>query len=150
MSSLLYLAALAAGAATNAAVGMNTALDKAFAGHRLLAAFTIQGVGFAALLLVALLGGGLSARPSPGMLAHVPWWAWAGGAIQAVTIFSVFIAAGASGAVLFGALTVTGGTLMAVALDHYGLLGFAQRDASPWRLGGCALLVAGTVLVARG
>ena len=38
----------------------------------------------------------------------------------------------------------------ALALDHYGLLGFAQRDATLLRLGGCALLIAGTVMVARG
>jgi len=64
--------------------------------------------------------------------------------------FSVLVAAGASGAALFSALTVTGGTIAAVLLDHYGLLGFAQRDATPLRLAGCGLLVLGTVLVARG
>jgi uncharacterized membrane protein YdcZ (DUF606 family) len=31
-----------------------------------------------------------------------------------------------------------------------GLLGFEQRDATLSRIGGCALLIAGTVMVARG
>ena len=35
-------------------------------------------------------------------------------------------------------------------LDHLGLLGFEQRDATLSRIGGCALLIAGTVMVARG
>jgi transporter family-2 protein len=150
MNVLLYAAALLAGAATNVATGMNTTLGRAFAEHRMLAALAIQAVGVLGLLMVALVGGAFADRPSSDALGGLPWWAWAGGAVQAVTVFSVLVAAGASGAALFSALTVTGGTLAAVALDHFGLLGFAQRDATLWRVGGCALLVAGTVLVARG
>lgn len=150
MGFLLYLTAILGGATTNVAVGMNTALGKSFAEHRMLTALTIQGTGFLALLLIALFGGVFSSRPSSAMLAGVPWWAWAGGGVQAVTVFAVLVAAGAAGAALFSALTVTGGTIMAVALDHYGLVGFAQRDATLLRLGGCTLLIAGTVLVARG
>ena len=150
MGFLLYIAGLTAGAATNVAVGMNTTLGKTFIDHRMLAALTIQGVGLFALFLTALFGGAFALRPTFGTLAGMPWWAWAGGAVQALTVFSVLVTAGASGAALFSALTVTGGTIMAVALDHYGLLGFTQHGASLMRIGGCALLVAGTVLVARG
>lgn len=150
MTFLLYLAGLLAGAFTNVATGMNTTLGKTFIEHRMLAALAIQAVGVVALFLTALLGGAFSARPSSAALAGIPWWAWVGGAVQALTVFSVLVAAGAAGAALFSALTVTGGTIAALALDHYGLLGFAQRDATLLRIGGCALLVAGTVLVARG
>lgn len=62
----------------------------------------------------------------------------------------MLVAAGASGAALFSALTVTGGASTAVLLDHFGLLGFERRDATLLRIGGCALPVAGTVMVARG
>ena len=150
MGFLLYFVALLGGAVTNVAVGMNTTLGKTFAEHRMLAALAIQGIGVLALLLVALLGGAFSSRLSLGAVAGIPWWAWAGGAVQALTAFSVLLAAGASGAALFSALTVTGGTVAAVALDHFGLLGFEQRDATLLRIGGCTLLIAGTVLVARG
>lgn len=150
MSFLLYLAGLLGGAATNVATGMNTTLGKTFEEHRMLAALAIQAVGLLMLFLVALLGGAFSARPATAALGGMPWWAWLGGAVQALTVFTVLVAAGASGAALFSALTVTGGTVAALALDHYGLLGFAQRDATLLRLGGCALLIAGTVMVARG
>lgn len=151
MAFLLYAAALLAGAATNVATGMNTTLGRAFAEHRALAALAIQAVGVVALFLVALAAGAFAApRPASDALAGLPWWAWAGGAVQAVTVFSVLVAAGASGAALFSALTVTGGTVTALLLDHFGLLGFAQRDATLLRMGGCALLIAGTVMVARG
>ena len=150
MSILLYVVALVGGAATNVAVGMNTTLSKALADHRILAALATQDVGFVVLLLIALAGGAFPSRLSLGTLAGVPWWAWDGGAVQALAIFSVLLAAGASGAALFSALTVMGGTVKAVAPDHLGLLGFAQRDATPGRLSGCTLPVAGPVLVARG
>lgn len=75
---------------------MNTTLGRAFAEHRMLAALTIQGVGFLALSLTALFGGAFSSRPSSAALAGTPWWAWAGGAVQALTLFSVLVAAGAS------------------------------------------------------
>ena len=150
MGFLAYFVAILGGAATNVAVGMNAALGKGFAEHRMLAVLVIQAIGVAALLLLALVGGAFSSRPSNEALAGIPWWAWVGGALQALTAFSVLLAAGAAGAALFSALTVTGGTITAVALDHFGLFGFTQRDATLLRIGGCALLVAGTVLVARG
>lgn len=150
MDLLFYAAALLAGAATNVATGMNATLGKAFAEHRLLAALVMQGVGLLALFLVALVGGAFSARPSNEALAGLPWWAWAGEAVQAVPVFSVLVAAGVSGAALFSALTVTDGTMTAVLRDHFGLLGFERRDAALLGIGGCALLIAGTVMVARG
>lgn len=122
MGFLLYAAALLGGAAANVATGMNTALGRAFADHRVLSALTIYGSGFLAILAIALAAGAFAPRPPPEALAGLPWWAWAGGAVRAVT----------------------GGTVTALLLDHRGLLGFAQRDATPPRLGGCALLVAGT------
>ena len=147
MGVLLYLAGLLDGGATNVAVGMNTTLGKTFAEHGMPSALAIQGIGLLALLLIALLSGVFSSHPSYEALARMPWWGWAGGAVQALTVFAVLVAAGAA---LFSALTVTGGTIKAAALDHYGLLGSAQRDTTLLRLGGCALPVAGTVLVARG
>jgi transporter family-2 protein len=55
--------------------------------------------------------------------------------VQALAALSVLVAAGAAP---FGALAVTGGTVAAVLLDHFGLLGFAQHDATLLRLAGRA------------
>ena len=136
MSFLLYLAGLLASAFTNVATGMNTTLGKASVEHQLLAALAIQAIGTIALFVTALVGGGFSSRPTTAALVGMPWWAWVGGGVQAITVFSVLVAAGAAGTTLFSALTVTGGTVAALALDHYGLLGFEQHDASWLRIGG--------------
>lgn len=142
MDAVLHAATLLGGAVTNVATGMNTPLGRASAEHRLPAALSIQGAGVLALVLLTSVGGALASRPSSEALGGVRWWAWAGGAVQAVTIPSVLAADGASGAALLSALTVTGGTTAAVLPDHFGVLGFARRDAGVWRIGGRVVLVA--------
>jgi transporter family-2 protein len=49
---------------------------------------------------------------------------------------------------LFIGLTVTASTLLSVALDHYGWLGFAQHPASTGRLIGAVLMILGVSLIA--
>ncbi len=52
------------------------------------------------------------------------------------------------GAGLFNGLTITAGIVASVAIDHFGLMKFAQHTASPGRVGGAALMIAGVILVA--
>lgn len=144
---LLYGAAALAGALTNVAVGMNQSLGRGLQ-QIALSAVVVQATGLVVLVGVLLLRG--VAVPGAATLAGVPWWAWLGGAVQALTLFAVFLAAQSAGAVLFSALTVSAGTIAAVVLDHYGLLGFAVRELTWTRVAGCALLIGGAVLVARG
>lgn len=107
------------------------------------------GTGFAALALIAwsmIVGLHLPRRAE---LAAVPWWAWAGGGLQGLTVLTVFLTAGRSGAALFSALTVTGGAICSLLLDHYGLVGFQQHSLDWSRVAGAVLLVLGTLLMAR-
>jgi bacterial/archaeal transporter family-2 protein len=43
---------------------------------------------------------------------------------------------------------VTAAVVVSLALDHFGLVGFEEHRASPWRLLGAALMIAGVGLVA--
>jgi bacterial/archaeal transporter family-2 protein len=45
-------------------------------------------------------------------------------------------------------VAVTAAVVMSLILDHFGLVGFEQHRANPWRLLGAALMIAGVVLVA--
>lgn len=146
--ALLYAAA--AGAITNVQVGANLRLSKGLANPALSAVVVLlTGLAVAAL---ALLGwwaiAGLQA-PRRDDLAAIPWWAWAGGGLQGVTLFAVFLTAGRTGAALFSALTVTGGAICSLLLDHYGLVGFPQHSLNWSRLIAAGLLIGGTVLMAR-
>ena len=65
--------------------------------------------------------------PERAGLAAIPWWAWAGGGLQGLTIFAVFATAGVTGTVFFSALTVTGGAITWALLGNYGLAGLTQH-----------------------
>jgi transporter family-2 protein len=78
-----------------------------------------------------------------------PWWAWGAGILG-----GLYIAASAAfgpmiGGATFLALIVAGQMLAALALDHYGWLGFPVRALDAWRATGALLVIAGMFLLAR-
>jgi bacterial/archaeal transporter family-2 protein len=87
--------------------------------------------------------------PAMGVISRVPLWAWTGGLFGALFIIGGIILIPHLGAATFIALLVTGQMIAALAFDHFGLLGLAQRSADLPRLLGAALLVAGVILVRR-
>jgi|ERR1043165_572606 transporter family-2 protein len=87
--------------------------------------------------------------PSIGVISRVPMLAWTGGIFGALFIIGGIVLIPHLGAATFIALLVTGQMITAMAFDHFGLLGLAQRSADLPRLLGAALLVAGVILVRR-
>ena len=151
MSSLLALFyAAAAGAVTNVQVGANLRLSKGLA-NPALSAVAVLATGLLTAVAAMLLWWAVAGLQAPRRadLVAIPWWAWAGGGLQGLTLFAVFLTAGRTGAALFSALTVTGGAVASILLDHYGLVGFTQHSVSWSRAAGAALLLGGTVLMAR-
>ena len=105
-----------------------------------------------ALGLVCMLGLVAALRepiPSAAAIARVPWWAWSGGLFGAIFIGLAIVLVPKLGGAAFVALLVTGQMVAALAFDHYGWLGVAQRPIDLPRLIGVALLVAGVVLIRR-
>jgi len=86
--------------------------------------------------------------PSLQQALDVPWWAWFGGALGAGVILAQLFVAQRIGAAAFLGLLVTGGVIASIALDHFGLEGFAVHTAGPVRLAGGALMIVGVALVA--
>ena len=147
---LVYLYAALAGGLTNIQVGADVRLSKGL-GNPALSAVTVLTSGFATASVI-LLGWWMFAGvalPKRDDLVAIPWWAWAGGGLQALTIFAVFLTAGRAGAALFSALTVTGGAIFSLVLDHYGLVGFEPHPVNLSRIAGTVLLIGGTVLLSR-
>ena len=104
-------------------------------------------VGTLALLVYCLIL--RSPLPAWGTLAESPWWVWVGGLFGAFFVAAAAAFAPRLGAATFISVTVAGQMLVSVVLDHYGLLGFAARPASGWRVAGAALLVAGVALIRK-
>ena len=146
----VYLYAAIAGGITNVQVGADLRLSKGLANPALTAAVVLTS-GFAASLVILAGWYAFKGVPLPKRadLVAIPWWAWAGGALQALTIFAVFLTAGIAGAAFFSALTVTGGAIASLLLDNYGLVGFDQHPISWTRVAAVVLLIGGTVLMSR-
>lgn len=106
---------------------------------------------YASGLLGVLLAQAFIRQPLPSAthVHNVPWWAWMGGIISILATFAGLAFAQQLGAGTFTGISITITTVVSIALDHFGLLGFRQHLASPTRLAGGLLMVAGIWMVMR-
>lgn len=145
MPFVLILVAIAAGFANPFQSGFNAQLNKDLA-KPVWATILVYSTGLFALLLVQLFV--REAIPT-GRYAQIPWWAWLGGLISIVSTVAGLTLAHRLGSGIFTGASVTAALLTSVALDHFGLIGFKPHPASPARLAGCVLMIAGLWLVSR-
>lgn len=146
MTFFAVLIAVLAGAANPFQSGTNAELNKQL-GQPVWAAITVYATGLAGIALCELV---LRQRvPAGARVASVPVWAWMGGVISILPTIAGLTLAQKLGAGVFTALTVTVSLATSVALDHYGLIGFRQHAASPARLTGCAVMIAGVWMITR-
>jgi len=105
-----------------------------------------------AIGLVALVGITFASGEGFGRLGDVgglSWYYLIGGLLGAVYVTTVLISVRTLGAGGVTAATIAGQLTLSVVLDQLGVLGLAQREITPARLVGVALLAAGVVLVVR-
>ncbi len=143
---LLVPVALAAGTAGTVQFGVNSHLRGVVGGP--VAAATLSFiVGTVALVALTLaLNGGL---PAFGDVANAPWWVWTGGLLGAFYVFASVILTPRLGAATTVALILTGQVLASIVIDHFGLFRVASQEATPLRLLGALLIVAGVFFVQR-
>ncbi len=139
------LGAFLAGALIPIQTGYNTQLSRAMHGP-IISALAVYAIG-----LLAILGATLAFRtpfPSQEQIAAAPPASWfAGGILSALYIFALITIAPRLGAASTVAFVVLGQIACSVVIDHFGLLGFATREASPLRLLGLAVMAAGVALM---
>src|SRR5450830_273547 len=75
-----------------------------------------------------------------------PGWSWLGGAAGVFYITAALMLAPRMGSGPFMAAVIGGQMLAALAIDRYGLLGFAVKHISPLHWAGAGLVVAGVIL----
>ena len=140
---------LLAGGLLGTQPSVNGSLGKSVA-HPLQASLISFGSGTAILvLLVVTIGGGLPPEfvRSPGSL---PWWTWLGGAIGVVYVTTSLFFVPRIGSLPWFAAAMTGQTLTALLLDHYGLLGNPETPISSLRVVGTLLLILGMLAIVGG
>ena len=102
-------------------------------------------VGLLAMLVMALLAPG--PRPTLDAIANAHWLSWTGGLLGALFIATGILLVPRLGAATTLVLIVVGQMICSLVVDHFGVLGVPQHDASPLRLAGAALLIVGVVLI---
>jgi len=117
------------------------------AGSPMAAALVNFAVGTVFLVIAVAVGRGSLAGLA--QVGSAPWWAWCAGILGGLYITASAAFGPSLGGATFLALIVAGQMIAALALDHYGWLGFPVRPIDAWRLGGAALVVAGMFLLAR-
>jgi transporter family-2 protein len=146
MTLFILLVAIAAGAANPFQSGANAELNKQL-GTPLWATIIVYTTGLLGVLLLQL----FLRQPMPAVAraesVHV--WAWFGGLISIVATVAGLTAAQKLGAGVFTGVSITVSMAASVLLDHFGLVGFRQHTASPARIAGCAVMIAGLWIIAR-
>ena len=144
---LLWVVAILAGISNPLQSGSNSELLKRMDAP-IVAAFTVYLIA-AACLLLAIPFVGFPVRSAVGRLHGVPWWALIGGLCNITFLMASLTITKKLGSGTFTTLVVVAAVVTSVILDHFGLLGLQQRALTPLRGVGCALAMAGVVLIAR-
>ncbi|HZT90818.1 MAG TPA: DMT family transporter [Gaiellaceae bacterium] len=139
---LLVAFAAVAGVFLPLQAGVNSQLAR-YVGGPVRASMISFGVGAIALLVVVL----LFYRSEAHRAGDAPWWAWVGGLLGAFYVTSTVVVPVRIGAAPFFGILVAAQLVMGVLIDRFGWIGFPQRELSPLRIVGVALLVAGALLV---
>lgn len=145
MSPFAFLVALLAGASNPFQSATNGQLNKQLQ-QPVWAGIAVYATGLLGMLVIQA----FARQPLPTVdLREVSWWAWLGGAVSIGSTIAGLTLVQKLGAGTFTCLSVTAALVVSVLLDQFGVLGLRQHTASPGRLVGCALLVAGVWLVKR-
>jgi bacterial/archaeal transporter family-2 protein len=146
MKLILLLIALVAGMMGPLQAGLNGKMGRA-----------IESPVYAALISFAvgtlvLFGYALTARIDFTSIRHAAdthWSVWTAGFLGAFYVTAAIILTPRLGAALTFSLVVAGQLLMAVFLDHFGLLGVSVQPLSWQRITGIVLITAGVILIRK-
>jgi transporter family-2 protein len=143
--AIAVLATAVAGGLVAMQAPVNSGLGKAI-GSLPAASFSFA-IGLVALVGITLVSGEGFGRL--GEIGGLSWYYLIGGLLGAVYVTTVLITVRTLGAGGVTAATIAGQLTLSVVLDQLGILGLAQREITPARVVGVALLAAGVVLVVR-
>ena len=145
MNVLFIFLAVLAGCTIAVQAGINAKLQVNWAQSSVLAAFISFAVGTCGLALWLL----LSRTPIPALAGKTEFWHWTGGLLGAFFVTMTTLLAPRLGAVTMIALILAGQMGGALILDHFGLLGYAERHITWQRLVGAVLVGGGVFMIRR-
>lgn len=138
---LYYFLAFAAALAIAIQAPINSRLGQDLMGQPLLAALISFSVGTFALLIVCLFRADFS--PLAPTLSQQPLWKFSGGLLGAFMVFSSAFLPLKIGLSNFLFVIVLTQMVVALLIDHYGLIGMPTRHIDIWRLFGALIMSLG-------
>ena len=143
--ALAVMATAVAGGLVAMQAPINSGLGKAV-GSLPAASFSFA-IGLVALVGITFVSG--EGFGQIGEIGGLSWYYLIGGLLGAVYVTTVLISVRTLGAGGVTAATIAGQLSMSVVLDQLGILGLAQKQLTPARVIGVALLAAGVFLIVR-
>jgi len=147
MKFLFLVLAFVAGAATSLQIPVNTELRRQLS-HPMQATFVSFAVGMLISLAYCLFSG--SSVPSLAVLSRAPWWVWCGGVLGTLYVWSSVVLSPKIGLAAMLSMVIAGQMLMSLAIDHFGHLNAAVYPATPQRVVGAVLVIAGAAVMSFG
>lgn len=142
---LLSLLVICGGAALAVQAGVNSNLQQNWAQHPMLASLTSFIIGTIALGIIVL----VMRVPIPPLPAKFTWWHWTGGLLGAYLISVMVLIAPRFGATVTISLLLVGQLGISLLLDHFGLVGYAQKAITWQRIFGICLIASGVFFIRR-
>ena len=144
MKTLLYFLPFLAGMAMTTQAGLNNQLRSAI-NSPLNASFISFIIGTIAIGVVILFN--KESFPSVKELQSVDLYKYAGGLFGAFFVNAIILSVKEVGAANMFALLIAGQLFLALAFDHFGVLGMAVNPISLRSIAGVLLIVAGTYFI---
>ena len=145
MEYLIIAAVFVVGGLLPVQTAINGQLNAAWAHNPALTAFVSFLVGTACLGLYLL----ATRAVIPQLSGSTAPWHWVGGALGAAFVAIMAMAISRIGAGTAIAVVLAGQICLSIALDHFGVLGLAERAISPMRLLGGLMVLVGAILVRK-
>ncbi|WP_067904205.1 DMT family transporter [Nocardia vaccinii] len=153
MMALVFLFMLIGGALRSVEAGCQNSMKLALKNVWLcgVISYAVALTGVALILAVSLLFSARATRrwPTRADLAAMPKWAPFGGLTGGAAIFAMITVASSVGVSTFNAVIIAGQMFLATAMDHFGVMGFPRRRINPQRVAACAMIIAGSYLMAK-
>ncbi len=147
MNRIIFLGiTLFVGALLPIQAALNSKMGKA-TNNPIAAAFISFAVGTVALFLYLVI-----TRQSLNFVAaykHAPWYAWLGGLLGTFYVAASIMILPRLGVALTFSLVIVGQLLIALIMDHFGLLGIEIKPINLYRILGVLFLIAGVILIRR-
>ncbi|WP_330229791.1 DMT family transporter [Nocardia sp. NBC_00508] len=147
MVGLVFLFILVGGGLRSAEAGCQNTLMNHIRNMWLCAviSYAVALTGFSVFLALS------SKTPWPSLddVRNMPWWAPFGGLLGGAAVIGMIAVARYVGVATFSALVIIGEMVVALIMDHFGLMGFEERSASLPRLVACGLITLAIYLMAE-